>query len=227
MYLDAGKAAQVPTPVDVGGHTVIKGPFPMRVFSKWELWAPSNISHHGVACCEHAREWVNAMDRTELGASDPLTGPRWLRQRYVWGASSFPIFWCDAVERKKLDCGALAALAAEVFSTRGVAVMRVQMVQRFSEHATFQWNTSWNSDDSSLPWTHGELIYHEGCAVQARNGRIKVWDSSAGWWIDPKSGNGYGSLLALKVSTFDPSIAGSVEWGHRNIPLNSWIELDS
>jgi hypothetical protein len=42
-------------------------------------------------CCEVTREWVTAMDFSELGGADVTTGPRWLRQRFNWGCSTFPI----------------------------------------------------------------------------------------------------------------------------------------
>ncbi len=116
-------------------------------------------------CCEIAREWITSTDYSELGGASVLTGPRWLRQRFNWGASSFPIYWCETVRKKTLDCGALEALAAEVFKTRGVKTYRVQMVQRFSAVSTAQWSSSWQNTDRQLRWMNDDLIYHEGCAI--------------------------------------------------------------
>jgi hypothetical protein len=172
------------------------------VYDKWQDWPASEISHHAGLCCEAAREWLIGTDISELGGASAFTGPRWLRQRFKWGASSFPIFWCEAVRRDTLDCGALAALAQMVLTARGVMCLRAQMVQEFSEDSTRQWSESWGGNGSRLKWTNDELIYHEGCAIVKPDGEIKVWDSSAGWWIGhPTREGGYGSLRALRLSS--------------------------
>lgn len=195
------------------------------VFAKWEHWPPSRISHHGTACCEIAREWLTATDHSQLGAGSKLTGPRWIRQVFKWGASSFPIYWCEAVREKRLDCGALAALAYEVFKARGVKVFPAQMVQKYSKIATDQWTNNWFEDDNSpLPWVEKDLIYHEGVAVMTGSGELKVWDASAGWWIDPRSSNGYGSLLALRISTIDDRFpTESLQWGTHTVKPENWF----
>jgi hypothetical protein len=207
-----------------------------EVFEKWRDWHPSQISHHGRPCCEIAREWVSATDFSELGGGSVLTGPRWLRQRFNWGASSFPIYWCEAVRKTTLDCGALAALAHEVFTVRGVRSYRVQLVQRFSHVATSQWSCSWSENgDSELRWIDRDLIYHEGCAVapdEAAAGggggsEIKVWDASAGWWVDPRgTGDGYGSLLAIRLCAPNAADANRVfQWGTHRVAVNRWQKM--
>lgn len=221
MYLDEVNVLDRPAVVDKAGfHT------DSPVYEKWKDWHASEISHHGSMCCDIAREWVTGTDASELGGGSPFTGPRWLRQKFTWGASTFPIFWCEAVRKTTLDCGALAALAVEIFIARRVKTYRVQMVQRFSEMSTSQWFSSWNIGEP-LPWTSGDLIYHEGCAIDVGDGEIKVWDASAGWWIDPKAKDGYGSLLALRISQFGLDPATSFTWGTRTVPAFEWIRLES
>ena len=63
---------------------------PVSCSAKWDSWPASTISHHGKACCEVAREWVLATDYSQLGDGAAQTGPRWLRQRFPWGPSSWP-----------------------------------------------------------------------------------------------------------------------------------------
>lgn len=197
-----------------------------RVFDRWQDWQPSQISHHGALCCEIAREWVTATDYSQLNGDGLLTGPRWLRQKFKWGASTFPIFWCEAVRRETLDCGALAALAEEVFKARGVKSCRVQLVQKFSDVATAQWINSWAAKGCAhLPWVNGELIYHEGNAIDTGDGKIKVWDASAGWWVDPKPASGYGSLLAIRVSGANVPAGKVFAWGEHILKAGEWKEI--
>ena len=216
MYLDAVRPA---TAAD-SPELISNGASKAEVFENWKDWPPSQISHHGKICCESAREWLNATDFTSLGGGNILSGPRWLRHRFKWGASTFPIYWCEAVRRSTLDCGALAALAHEVFTIRGIKTFRVQLVQRFSRAATEQWTHGWNGSGASMLWVNNDLIYHEGCAILIDENRIKVWDASAGWWIDPRTGDGYGALLALRMNA-DPGTP-AFEWGRHRIATNTW-----
>jgi len=80
-------------------------------FETWHDWEPTILMHHGKLCCETSREWMTATDFSTLNGGNLLAGPRWLRERFKWGACSHPIHWCETVRKKTLDCGALAALA--------------------------------------------------------------------------------------------------------------------
>src|SRR3712207_6021798 len=73
--------------VEIGAAELAEGLEVTSCSTKWRDWPASTISHHGCACCEIAREWVLAIDHTQLGDAAALTGPRWLRQRYPWGPS--------------------------------------------------------------------------------------------------------------------------------------------
>jgi hypothetical protein len=224
MYLDAVNQTTNEMNVMDTTHGLGVAKAPAEVFEKWREWHPSQISHHGQMCCEISREWITATDFSELGGGSIHAGPRWLRQKFNWGASAFPIYWCEAVRRHTLDCGALAALAHEVFTVRGVKSYRVQLVQRFSQLATNQWSCSWNYDGSpELRWMDKDLIYHEGCAIAVGENEIKVWDASAGWWIDPKSGDGYGSLVAIRVSANNAQTP--FVWGTHRITPNQWQKV--
>jgi len=221
MYLDAASKAKETIVTETNGNGLNKTP---EVFEKWKDWYPSQISHHGGMCCEIAREWLTSQDFSETGGSSILTGPRWLRQRFNWGASSFPIYWCETVRKKTLDCGALAAFAHEVFTTRGVKSYRIQLVQKFSEVATNQWTSSWNeTNGQQLPWIDNDLIYHEGCAIAVSEREVKVWDASAGWWINANSGDGYGSLAAIRLSAAETS--ATFDWEMHRLTANQWQKI--
>jgi hypothetical protein len=190
--------------------------------AKWRDWPASTISHHGRACCDIAREWILATDCSQLGDAAVLTGPRWLPQRYPWGPSPWPLHWCEAVECKRLDCGAHAAVAHELFTARGVRSWPAQFMQQFSEDATRHWADKWRKEEIATSWIDGDLIYHEGCAIALDQDKIKLWDASAGWWITPQQSGGYGSLLSVRVFARELE---SFRWGGRRIAANTWEQV--
>ena len=193
---------------------------------KWQHWPASTLSHHGLACCRIAREWILSIDYSQLGGESPLAGPRWIRHRYTWGPSRWPIHWCEAVRRKTLDCGALAALAHEVFDARGVKSFPAQFIQQFSEDATRDWKCRWDGEETAAGWIMDDLIYHEGCAVLAGEREVKVWDASAGWWINPKQFGGYGGLLAIRIFDAQAGPETTYHWGPHAIVPNVWQKIE-
>lgn len=194
--------------------------------ARWQYFPTSVISHHGRRCCRIAREWMFSTDYSQLNGESALAGPRWLRQRYTWGPSNWPISWCEAVERKTLDCGALAAMAHEIFTARGLKSYPAQLIQQYSEEATLQWHKRWNGEESSVHWIKEDLIYHEGCAVEAGEGKLKVWDPSAGWWVNPKQFGGYGGVLALRVFARDSAPQSELRWGAHRVLPNEWLKIE-
>jgi hypothetical protein len=193
--------------------------------ARWQEFPASGLSHHGEQCCRVARAWVLANDCSQLNGAASLTGPRWLRHKYVWGPSRWPLHWCEAVREKTLDCGALAALAHEVFTARGVRSFPAQFIQQFSTEATSHWRKKWEDATCTLNWIEEELIYHEGCAVVSGERELKLWDASAGWWINPRQVGGYGGLLALRVFT-PPADSHAYTWGHHTVAPNQWQRLE-
>ncbi len=194
--------------------------------AKWEHSPASTISHHGTACCEIAREWITGMDFSQLNAGHPLTGPRWLRKKFKWGPSKWPMYWCEAVDEETLDCGALGALSHQLFLARGVRSFAAQFILEFNEVSTRHWTEAWGAAGSCAPWISEGLIYHEGCAVAVGDNEIKLWDATATWWINPKQFGGYAGLLAVRV--FDPQAAAPSEfmWGQHRIQANAWHKVE-
>jgi len=225
MYLEGVNTNYISTNINGSPAKAVGHYKKTEVFENWKHWQPSQISHHGKICCEIAREWITATDYSQLNGDGIFTGPRWLRQKFKWGASAFPIFWCEAVRRDTLDCGALAALAEEVFRARGVQGYRVQLVQKFSDVATAQWKNSWSASGGNLPWINGELIYHEGNAIENGGREIKVWDASAGWWVDSKPANGYGSVVAVRVTDGKITSDRTFLWGDHVLKTGEWQEI--
>jgi hypothetical protein len=191
--------------------------------ARWQDFPYSCLSHHGAACCDVAREWVIAMDFAQLNGGDKLSGPRWMREKYQWGPSPWPMHWCELVGRKVIDCGAHSALAHEAFVARGVTAFRAQFIQRYSADALAQWRGKWGEEQVSQHWIGEDVIYHEGNAILDGAGQLKLWDSSAACWLNPRNVTGYGSLAAVRV--FGPSEA--LRWGEHRIEPNVWHHLET
>ena len=218
MYLDAVRTEEVPE-YDAG-----EGSCGREIFGTWKHWQPATVSHHGQACCEIVKEWIISTDQSSLNGGNELTGPRWLRQRFEWGPTRYPIHWCEIGKAKVLDCGVHAAMAHEVFLARGIRAFRAQMVQEYSEGAAEQWQLKWEDRDAITTWLDGGMIYHEGCAVVTYEGETKLWDPSAGWWVDPRTTSGYGSLRALRI--FAAAAAEPFRWDSHVVPANEWAIIE-
>lgn len=194
--------------------------------ANWQNFPASTISHHGIACCDIAREWITGMDYSQLNAGNPLTGPRWLRKNFKWGPSKWPMHWCEVVREKTLDCGALAALSHELFLARGVRSYPAQFILEFNDVSTRHWSETWGAAGSCAPWISEGLIYHEGCAVAVGDDEIKLWDATATWWINPKQFGGYAGLLATRVFDWDSARSNPFTWGSHRIAANTWHKIE-
>jgi hypothetical protein len=193
--------------------------------SRWDHFPFSEISHHGAGCCDLAREWLVAMDFAQLNGANLASGPRWLRAKYEWGPSAWPIHWCEVASSKVIDCGAHSALAHEVFLARGLTAFRAQFVQSYNDEAVDQWRGRWAEDRASDHWLGDGVIYHEGNALLLEGSQVKLWDGSAGSWINPRQGSGYGSLVAVRI--FAPNQPEELlQWGEHTLKPNVWQEID-
>lgn len=126
-----------------------------------------------------------------------------------------------------IDCGAHAALAHEVFTARGVTSFRAQFIQRYSTEAVSQWRTKWGEENVSDHWIAEGVIYHEGNALLLGEDEVKLWDSSAGWWINQRqTGDGYGTLAAVRIFAEGQWGGGDgFRWGERRIKPNEWVQV--
>ena len=219
MYLVAAEA--------LGAERIDELPAKADPCARWRDFPFSSLSHHGEACCDVAREWVVAMDFAQLNGGDLTSGPRWMRQKYEWGPSPWPMHWCELVERKVIDCGAHAALAQEAFEARGVTAFRAQFVQRYGGDALDQWRSRWGEDKVSDHWIGDDVIYHEGNALLVSEDEVKLWDGSAGWWLNPRQAGGYGSLAAVQIFAEGQFGGGDgLRWGERRLKPGMWNVID-
>lgn len=222
MFLDAARPETVDTvSFDGPRHESADHPLPYKL---WQAWEPTSISHHARECCEIAREWVASYDVSLLNGASPFTGPRWIVNRFKWGPVCYPIYWCEVLEKDELDCGVHAALAHEVFTGRDVKSFRVQLIQEYTKDAALQWHAVWSEEAAVTDWINENLIYHEACAVLLPSGNLKIWDPSAGWWIDSRATSGYGSPRAIRL-TSSASNSGPFLWQHHRISPDRWTVL--
>ena len=224
MYLDEVKPRTQPA-VGHCGETVDSHAPASLPGGKWQTFPNSRISHHGAACCEIAHAWLLAFDFAQLNGGNRLAGPRWMREHSIWGPTAWPVHWCEAVDAKVVDCGVHAAMAHEAFTARGLTAFRAQFVQRYSADAAATWRGNWGEESVSDHWIDGETIYHEGNAVLIEEDALKLWDGSAGWWINPRQASGYGSLVAVRVEGELAGAAEGLRWGDRRIKLNQWTAV--
>jgi len=192
---------------------------------KWQTFPNSYISHHGAPCCDVAHEWLIAFDYAQLNGGDILTGPRWMRERSAWGPSPWPIHWCEAVDAKIVDCGVHAAIAHEAFVARGVRAFRAQFIQRYTPDAASSWRENWSKQGVSDHWIDGGAIDHEGNAVVVSENTVKLWDGSAGWWLNSRGDGGYGSLVAVRIEGGLDHAPHELRWDEYRIPLDQWVAV--
>lgn len=186
----------------------------------WAPWAarePSTLSDHGAECCAEARAWFHAMDRSHWRGQG---APAWIRRRYDWGPTQWPLHWCEAVAAEELCCGAQAALTIAAFHARGIDAIPVQLVQRYQAHDVPHWHSRWARGGANPAWASEGLVYHEACAVRDDD-RLRVWNPTATAWVAPDHLQGYASVVAIRVGGAVPD-ARAVSWGSMRLPLGAW-----
>lgn len=197
-------------------------------FARWSHFPVSQLSHHRQVCCEAARHWFRGMDFAQLNSGGIMSGPRWIRKKYEWGPSPWPLHWCEALNAKVIDCGAHAALAHEAFEARGLTSFRAQFVQAYDKRAVDQWRTRWGEDDVSDHWLGDGYIYHEGNALLVGPDEVKLWDGSAATWLNPNQTSGYGSVIAARLmAPSSQANLSEVSWGPHRLKFDEWRDLGS
>jgi hypothetical protein len=149
-----------------------------------------------------------------------LTGPGWLRQRYQWGPSRWPIYWCEAVTLDTIDCGLFRAFAVEIFRAKGVDAWPAQVLREQQQHATRHWVALWNKLPGSFPWAAQHFVYHEVVAVRDESGACSIYDPTDGNWIDPSRVAGHNAHFAVRVETPE-----QLNWQGLTIGGFQWKEL--
>jgi len=227
MSLDAANRILVPE-----RSTLLREIFENEAhFTRWVEHPSSTILHHDQKCCEEAKLWFLSYARSmEIGSGTQyeLKAPTWLSQLFKWGPSEWPIFWCQVVREKVIDCGVFAALAREVFKAQGHEPHPAQALLSYNETCTGHWQQYWDkrkekkkrNDRDFFPWIGKQLVYHEICVLEMPDGTGKFYDSTWGHWYLPQSRIGFGALLAIRSEC-----SRLLKWGDRTISCGEWIDL--
>jgi hypothetical protein len=190
----------------------------------WAPWAargPSALADHGAECCATARTWFHAMSRSLWRGQG---GPTWIRRRWEWGPTCWPLHWCEAMAAKELCCGAQAALSIEAFRGRGVDALPVQLVQRYEAHNLPHWHSRWSGGGANPAWAADAAgaahVYHEACAL-VDDGAVRVWNPTAAAWLPPEQVEGYAGVVAIRVGGAVPD-GRTAAWGPHRLALGEW-----
>ncbi len=191
--------------------------------TKFDSQLPSAISHHGSRCCDIAKSWFLAMDKSHLAPNGTSLMPIWIQEKYKWGPSKWPIYWCEAIESEFLDCGAQAALYHESIRGRGVNTLLTQLVLWHTQQDCAHWNKMWEQKGVTCNWITSPFVYHEVCAVLFDGQRTpQILDPQNNCWIDPNQGFGYKRPVAIRVFSHQHS---NIVWGRTEIECNKWVNL--
>lgn len=189
------------------------------------LASPSAIGCHGEGCCRDALAWLRGMDGASSYRDGRWLPPTWLREKYEWGPTAWPLHWCSVPEMERLDCGALAALAVQLYRLRGQSAARVQLALHYPSHVVEQWSRMWQREALSANWIVGELCYHEVCGV-VEGVDVLLWDPTENRWLDPplSPNDAFASVAALKVAE---GVAGdrTLHWGGIPISCGQWLSV--
>lgn len=187
---------------------------------------PSALSHHQQDCCENAWAWFRGMDGS-IRPVNPETPPSWLRDRFAWGPSRWPVYWCDAATAESLDCGVFAAIARSLLSVRGVPVVPVQLVEAFTEENIENWRSQWDSCTANTDWLGTRVCYHEAIGILDGTD-VVIWDPVDRQQINPSPPHGYGTAIAIQIyPPGDGTGPTTLDWNGHAIETGTWIDLQT
>ena len=191
--------------------------------NRWLVQPPSEVQHHGGACCAIAKQWFHGMARAnDFSIADNLShqGPAWLHLKFNWGANRWPAYWCDLMQSRTFDCGVFAALSREIFRLKGMTAHPGQIIQYFGAQATSHWSAAWHNKTQAFGWIGDGFVYHEVAIVENSDGSCRIYDPTDGFWMNPALNRGHGRAVAMKSSA--PVL---LTWGPYQLPPDTWLEI--
>lgn len=200
----------------------------------------SELTDHG-QCCQLAKAWLFSMHRSQSfsrSEGQNFHAPTWLRRMYQWGPVQWPLSWCEAVQKKQIDCGVFAAFSRAIMqqcygqdayvSERlekqhlgTFEIFPAQIILAQPATYTEQWNRRWAHIFQNYMWIGGENVYHEVIAVARKDGSdVRIYDPTEGVWLDPILQEGINGVIGVSVRS--PKM---YNWGLYRVGQSQWITL--
>jgi hypothetical protein len=157
-----------------------------------------------------------------------IQAPLWLKRHFKWGPVQWPISWCEAVQKKTIDCGVFAAFAQEIFRRSidkscqtNLEVFPAQIILDQPQTFIEQWTTKWSPIFRDFNWIGQGQVYHEVCAlVDSNNDSVRIFDPTEGVWCDPTIERGINNIIGVNVRS--PHM---VKWGDILVGQDRWVML--
>jgi hypothetical protein len=190
-----------------------------------EFSIASQLLHHDQACCRQARHWLKALDRSYSYHDGTWHPPAWLLRSFTWGPVQWPLAWCQVPHSASLDCGALAAIAIQLFRWRGDNAWPIQLVFRYPTEVTSHWEAIWKRKGIPSPWIAGQYCYHEACLI-TRDAETQIWDPTQGRWLGLDDvETEHGTIMAWRLCAGHETEIRTIQWSHGNLESDAWTQI--
>lgn len=162
-----------------------------------------------------------------MSLRDRRAPPAWLYEKFDWGPSTWPVYWCEAAEAESIDCGVFAAIARALLLARDVPAAAVQLVEKFNEKNVENWRARWTSDAAEVGWLSSPFCYHEAVGLIDCNDLL-IWDPLDQKRVTPLSTGKYGKVVFFRIlePRREKSI-GAIQWGNTEVDVGEWIDCTS
>ncbi len=184
-----------------------------NTINRFDAKRPSHLlTHPSGRCCSRVHSWFKAMAYS-YGIMN-LGLPYWLHDQWEWGPSKWPMYWCEILKNKTIDCGVFAELAEVALKETGQKTMRVQSIEEYSSDVCQNWEHLWSSADCCGDWINGIFVYHEMVGLVHED--LKIWDPVDNHFItfSKRANKQQGRMVAIRLipsDTFPPEKVGL--WG--------------
>lgn len=189
---------------------------------RWKTQPKSVLAdHHACQQCRKARAWFRMLAVSHRRES---TFPLWIAERWQWGPSRWPYFWCELPYDSELDCGVRAHLATEALLTCGVRALQAQVALRLTSVVLDEYRSRWERHKSCTDWIEQGLAYHEAVAVLDHSSRtVDLWDPDTNSLLDVRAGQVYRGVVGLRIPDIEE---GAWTWQGVHISSNAWQLTD-
>lgn len=151
-----------------------------------EAWVErpfSMVSLHAQCMeCLKARAWFRTLAVSHRTDS---VFPLWILERWPWGPSYWPFYWCALPGVRELDCGVRSHLAAAALRGCGVDALQAQVALYLTPSILSEYEARWQGRGCSTDWIAPGLGYHEVVAILDASARtFRLWDPNTNAYLD-------------------------------------------